>query len=101
MMRSPMRICPTRIRRNTDPEEEEEGLSLFVIRSQMKIRPTRIRRNTDPNHGRDECVASELAYLQRYCSVHLYHRVNIYQRAVNFITGAEPSGALRALFGSD
>ena len=33
-------------------------LSSFVIRSQMRIRPTRIRRNTDPNHECDENVAS-------------------------------------------
>ena len=33
-------------------------LSSFGIRSQMRIRPTRIRHNTDPDQGCDECVAS-------------------------------------------
>jgi hypothetical protein len=30
--------------------KEEEEAVFIVIPSQMRIRPTRIRRNTDPNH---------------------------------------------------
>ena len=43
---------------NKRRRRKRRRLSLFVIRSQMRVRPTRIMRNTDPNHGCDECVAS-------------------------------------------
>ena len=39
--------------------------------------------------------------LQLRCSVHPYHPVDTCQGAVNFLTGAEPLGALWALFGSE
>ena len=39
--------------------------------------------------------------LQRFCSVHSDHPVDTWQGAVNFLTGAEPFGALWALCGSE
>ena len=39
--------------------------------------------------------------LQRRCSVHPDHPVDTCQGAVNFLTGAEPLGALWALCGSE
>ena len=39
--------------------------------------------------------------LQLRCSVHPYHLVDTCQGAVNFLTGAEPLGALWALCGSE